>query len=119
MAWWGACTTFALLFIVPSAWAGGDLHEVSWGHANANSVERFVVFVSPERGALELARQIDVGKPAGQKLGTMRLYSAIIEVATEEFVAVAAIGRNGMQSAVSAWGKIQPSQPGQPFLVEP
>ena len=113
---------FALVtLILPStANAGGDLHEVTWGHPSSNSVQSFILFISPEIGSVELARQVDVGVPVGQSFGgTLVLYSAIIATDPDEFIAVAAVGRNGQMSELSAWGQVQPSQPGQPVLVVP
>jgi len=110
------------MLLVPtiSTAAPGDvLHEVSWGHPSPNSVRSFIVYIAPESGAIELARQVDVGIPAGQTLGSLRIYSAIVSSEESEYIAVAALGRNGLLSPLSAWGRVQPTQPGQPTLVQP
>ena len=99
--------------------AGDDLHEITWGHQTPDGVRSFVLYVSPQEGALELARRIEVGKPTGENIGFMQLYSALVPMASDEFVAVAAIGRNGLPSPLSAWSQAKPSQPGQPVVVEP
>jgi hypothetical protein len=98
--------------------AGADLHEVSWFHSTPGEVSKFVLFVAPEQGAVELARRIDVGKPTG-KAGDKQFFSALVEIGVDEFVAVGAVGKNGIQSALSAWGQPQPSKPGQPLVVDP
>ena len=119
--WIGACAALAILLGAPIASAGpGDaLHEVSWGHPSPSSVRTFIVYIAPESGAIELARQVDVGIPEGQPLGSLRVFTAIVSSDEDEFIAVAALGRNGLLSPLSAWNRVQPTQPGQPTLVEP
>ncbi len=34
------------------------------------------------------------------------------------FIAVSALGKNGLMSPLSAWGQVQPTQPGQPTVLE-
>jgi hypothetical protein len=109
----------ALLVAAQPAQAGDSLHEISWGHAAPSSIQSFIFFISPENGAADLARQVDVGIPAGETLGTLPIYSAIVSSGDDDFIAVAALGRNGLLSPLSAWGAVQPSQPGQPTLVVP
>ena len=101
------------------ALAENDLHEIVWGHQTPDGVRSFILYVSPQEGALEQARRIEVGKPTGENIGYMQLYSALVSMASDEFVAVAAIGRNGLPSPLSAWSQAKPSQPGQPVVVEP
>jgi hypothetical protein len=119
--WLGAIAGLAMLLApVPSMAGPGDaLHEVSWGHPSPSSVRSFIVYIAPESGAIELARQVDVGVPAGQTLGSLRLYTAIVSSEEDEYIAVAALGRNGLLSPLSSWGRVQPTQPGQPKLVQP
>ena len=114
-----AITVVAIVVAPHVSFAGPVLHEVSWGHPSPNSVQSFIVYIAPEDGAIELARQINVGVPAGQTLGSLRLYTAIVSSEDDEYIAVAALGRNGLLSPLSAWGRVQPTQPGQPTLVEP
>ncbi|MEZ4290346.1 MAG: hypothetical protein R3E53_07335 [Myxococcota bacterium] len=38
---------------------------------------------------------------------------------SDEFVAIRAVGRNGMVGALSAWGGVTPTRPGQPRVVAP
>jgi len=97
--------------------ADADLQEVSWFHSSPGDVSRFVLFISPQQGAVALARQIDVGKPTSG--GGGQFFSAVVQMEVGEFIAVSAIGKNGIQSALSAWGRPQPSKPGQPLVVDP
>ena len=94
-----------------------DLQEVSWFYATPGDVSRFVLFVAPEPEAVALARQIDVGKPTSG--GDSQFFSAVVQMDVGEFIAVSAIGKNGIQSALSKWGQPQPSKPGQPLVVDP
>ena len=103
---------------VSHAAADDELHEVSWGQPAPDSVQSFILYISPERRAVELARQVNVGVPAGQALGGMLLEVAIVASGEEEFIAVSALGKNGLMSPLSAWGQVQPTQPGQPTVVE-
>ena len=95
--------------------ADDELHEVSWGQPapDSDSVQSFILYISPERGAVELARQVNVGVPAGQALGGMLLYAPIVASGEKEFIAVSALGKNGLMSPLSAWGQVQPTQPVQ------
>lgn len=95
------------------------LHEVTWGHPSPAQVSRFVVFVSRTRGDTNGARQVEVGKPAGIVSGMLQLYSAIVPVELEEFVAIGAVDSAGNLGAMSSWSAVPPSRPGQPLLVEP
>jgi len=116
----GLFATFMLLGPqISMAGPGDNLHEVTWGHVSPSSVRSFIIYISPESGALELARQVDVGVPDGEALGSFNLYRAIVPSEQDEFIAVAALGRNGLLSPLSAWGRVQPTQPGQPVIVEP
>lgn len=99
--------------------AGATVHEITWLHASPAEVQSFLIFVSPVVGALAGARQIDVGKPGGSDSESPQVFSALVPVGFDEFVAVAAIGQDGLRSALSEWGQPQPSQPGQPLVVEP
>jgi len=96
----------------PSYSADEDqVHEVTWAH--------FVIFISPVAGSVDEARQVDVGKPGGSGSGSAQFFSALVSVGVGDFVAVAAVGRNGLLSDLSGWSPAQPSQPGQPLVVEP
>jgi hypothetical protein len=100
--------------------ADGDtadqIHEVIWLHESPNEVTSFVLFVSPVFGSTDGARQINVPNPGGS--GSAQSFSALVPIASDDFVAVAALGQNGLLSSLSAWSP-QPSQPGQPLVVQP
>jgi hypothetical protein len=96
-----------------------ETHEVTWLHESPAEVTSFVIFVSPVAGSTSSARQINVGKPGGSGSGTAQFFSALVPIDANDFVAVAAIGRNGLLSDLSVWSRPQPSQPGQPLLVQP
>ena len=98
---------------------GETVHEITWVHEAPAEVEGFVVYLSPVPDSVAEARQIAVGKPGGSNSNTAQFFSALVPVGLEEYVAVAAIGRNGLQSIVSEWRQPQPTQPGQPLVVEP
>jgi len=110
----------ALLFGASTAAAQAErLHQINWAHANPADVSRFVVLISPVEGSLADARQVDVGLPASEPIGSMSLYSAMVSFSADEYLAVAAIGHNGLMSVPSDWSGMPPSRPGQPLLVEP
>lgn len=94
------------------------LHQITWGHPAPGEVSRFVVLISPVDGSVADARQVEVGLPAGENIGSMTIYSAMVSFTADEFLAVAAIGRNGLMSVPSDWSGMPPSRPGQPMLVE-
>ncbi len=95
------------------------LHEITWIHESPSDVQRFVIFLSHNSGSVAEARQIDVGKPGGSNSNTAQFFSALVLVGLDEYVAIAAIGRNGLQSVLSEWRQPQPTQPGQPLVIEP
>jgi hypothetical protein len=99
--------------------AADPMHEVTWVHESPNEVKSFVLFVSPVSGSMADARQINVGKPGGSGSGAPKTFSAWEAISSDDYVAVAAIGRNGLLSALSNWQRPQPSQPGQPLVVQP
>ena len=103
--------------------ADGDavdpMHEVTWFHTSPNEVRSFVLFVSPVSGSTAGARQINVGKPGGSGSGAPKTFSAWEAISSDDYVAVVAIGQNGLLSALSDWQRPQPSQPGQPLIVQP
>jgi len=104
----------------PSYSADEDqVHEVTWAHLSPSDVRSFVIFISPVAGSVDEARQVDVGKPGGSGSGSAQFFSALVSVGVGDFVAVAAVGRNGLLSDLSGWSPAQPSQPGQPLVVEP
>ncbi len=118
---WALALLLGSFAATPGAAAAGEivLHEVTWGHPSPAQVSRFVVFVSRTRGQTSGARQVEVGKPASFASGTLQLYSAIVPVDHEEFVAIGAIDGAGNLGAISSWSAVPPSRPGQPLLVEP
>ncbi len=83
--------------------AAEEMHEVSWLHSSPTQVRGFILYVSPVSGSLADARQIDVGKPSGTTSSGPQIFSAMVSIGADEFVAVAAIGQNGLQGALSAW----------------
>ncbi|HEB88401.1 MAG TPA: hypothetical protein ENI85_02425 [Deltaproteobacteria bacterium] len=116
----GAATVVLLILgLGRSAHADEDVHEIVWGHQRPDSVRAFVLYVAPQPGAVAQARRVEVGRPSGEDIGYMQLYSAFVSIGPEEYVAVAAIGRNGLMSPLSSWRQAKPSQPGQPVVVEP
>jgi hypothetical protein len=96
--------------------AADQMYEVTWLHESPNEVKSFVLFVSLVCESTVGARQINVGKPGGSGAAQ---FSAIVPLTGEDFVAVAAIGQNGLLSGLSACSRAQPSQPGQPLIVQP
>jgi len=108
----------AVFWLAGSALAASAMHEITWGHDAADEVQNFVVFVSPVEGVQANSRQINVGKPASQSSsGSFQLFSAIVSVEFDEYVAVAAVALDGSLSELSRWSALPPSQPGQPFLI--
>ncbi len=118
---WALALLLGILAGFPAVAPAGEivLHELTWGHPSPAQVSRFVVFVSRTRGDANGARQVEVGKPAGMVSGTLQLYSAIVPIDHEEFVAVGAVDSAGNLGAMSDWSAVPPSRPGQPLLVEP
>lgn len=95
------------------------MHEIVWAHPNPVAVKRFVVFVAAARGDQGGARRVDVGKPESEPTGSVQVFSAIVPVASDEFVAVAAVGYDGRLGALSSWSGVPPTRPGQPIVIEP
>lgn len=95
------------------------LHQITWAHPAGGEVSRFVILISPVDGSVDDARLVEVGKPAAQPFGSMSVFSAMVSFSATEFLAVAAVGHNGMMSLPSEWSGMPPSRPGQPFLVGP
>lgn len=113
---------FLFLMAIPGlAFAAGEtsMHEVIWAHPDPLAVKRFIVFVSATKGDQAVARRVDVGKPDGEPSGTVQIFSAILPVAADEFVAVAAVGYDGRMGALSSWSGVPPTRPGQPIVIEP
>lgn len=92
-------------------------HQISWGHASPGTVDYFVVLISDAEGDVSGARQVPVGKSAGQTVGGMTLFSAVVSFEDTEFISVAAMGYNGELSAPSDWSAMPPTVPGQPRLA--
>ena len=118
---WALALLLGILAGHPGVATAGEivLHEVTWGHPSPAQVSRFVVFVSRTRGDANGARQVEVGKPATILSGTLQVYSAIVPVDHEEFVAIGAVDSAGNLGAMSSWSAVPPSRPGQPLLIEP
>lgn len=98
------------------------VHEIQWLHPAPAGLRSFIIFVSsaPEEGGnSQFVRQLDVGIPGGRYPAPFQIFSALVPVASNESVAVAAVGRDGTQSALSVWMRPQLTRPGQPLLVEP
>lgn len=112
---------FLFLASVPglASAAGETMHEIIWAHPDPLAVKRFVVFVSAVKGDQAGARRVDVGKPVSQPSGTVQVFSAIVPIASTEFVAVAAVGYDGRTGALSSWSGVPPTRPGQPIVIEP
>ena len=109
----------AMVWVLPGeAHAQSTLQELSWAHSSPETVSRFIVFASMTNGDRAGARQVNVGKPANAtRVGANYVYSAVVAVDLDEFVAVAAVGYDGSVSALSAWTAVPPSTPGQPLLI--
>ena len=110
----GSTAAFGQTAVAP----GERLHQINWTHNAPASVRNFVILISPVEGSVAAARQIDVGVPEAQPLGFTNLYSATVAFAPDEYLAVAAVGRNGLMSAPSVWSGMPPSRPGQPLPVD-
>jgi hypothetical protein len=117
--WISAFAILAMLLAPTFSQAGPGDVLVTWSHASPGSVRSFILYIGPESGAIELARQFDVGVPASQLPGPLGYYTAIVSSGADEYFAVAALGRNGLLSPLSDWKSVQPTQPGQPILVQP
>jgi hypothetical protein len=85
--------------------------------SGSDKVARFVVLVSPTAGNPQSALVIDVGKPLGTPTPVGTQFSALVSIEPDTYVAVAAIGFDGLRSAPSNWMLPVPTQPGQPRLV--
>lgn len=94
------------------------LHQVNWAHPTPSEVSRFVILISPVEGSLAQARQVDVGKPEPQPIGSLTLFSAMVSFAEDEYLAVAAVGHTGLMSVPSDWSGMPPSRPGQPLPID-
>jgi hypothetical protein len=108
-----------LLLVTAPATAADDVQEVRWFHADPDAVRTFVLAVADEPDPPQPAREIEVGKPTAERTENGTFYSAMIVMGLDEYVAVRAIGTNGLASARSSWGQPTPSQPGQPLILEP
>lgn len=107
-----------LLLAGPAAAQGQRMHQINWGHPAPAEVSRFVILISPVEGSVDDARQVDVGMPAAQSLGSMSVFTAMVAFNADEYLAVAAIGHNGQMSTPSAWSGMPPTRPGQPLPVD-
>jgi hypothetical protein len=106
-----AALGFALAGLATVLAAGASLaadevdadYLVSWSHSSKpGDVSRFVLFVAPQEGAVGLARRIPVDSNSSSWAGP---------IAVGDYIAVSAIGRNGIQSALSDWRQAKSSDP--------
>jgi len=108
-----------VLFAASTASAQERMHQITWAHPTPGAVSRFVVLIGPTEGDVGAARQVDLGLPQAQAAGSLSVFSAMVSLADDEFLAVAAVGHNGRMSIPSDWSGTPPTRPGQPLLVEP
>jgi hypothetical protein len=101
----------------PGMAAGETMHEVVWAHRTPQAVQKFIVFVAATKGDESNARRIDVGKPAGEVSAAFQVFSAIVPIASTDFIAIAAVGYDGRIGALSSWSGVPPTRPGQPIVV--
>ena len=94
------------------------LHQITWAHQDPATVSHFIVLVSPTESVTEATREVNVGRPQGTLAGHFTLFSAMVEFEPTEYLAVRAVGHDGLASAPSSWGAMPPSRPGQPLLAE-
>ena len=106
------------LVVATPAFAQSQLHQITWAHAEPETVSHFVILVSETEGQVEGAREENVGKPQGDAVGRYTLFSAMIAFDPTEFLAVSAVGFDGQRSMPSDWGAVAPTRPGQPLLVD-
>ncbi len=115
-----AVSCYALFGLSPSAASAEEqLTEITWAHPAPQRVSGFVVMISPTGSTSSDTRWVEVGKPTGRSSGTMSFYTAIIPISSDEYVAIGAVGINGLMSAMSPWSAVPPSRPGQPLVIEP
>jgi hypothetical protein len=114
------CTAMVSGMVPGPAWSTGPtMHEITWAHSNPAGVGSFVIFVADVKGDTDSARRIAIPKPSGGQAGSIQTFSAIVPMVASEYVAVAAVGYDGQMGGLSAWSAPPPTQPGQPFVVEP
>ena len=104
-----------VMLLAAPAFAQQRLHQVTWAHTEPQTVSHFVVLVSPNEGGAEGAREVNVGKPQPQVSGDYYLYSAMVAFEPDEYLAVMAVGFDGLTSVPSDWGSMPPTRPGQPL----
>ncbi len=114
----GALTSALFLSLAAPAAAQERLHQITWAHPQPETVDYFVVLVSQTEGQTEGVREVNVGRPEGTPAGQFTLFSAMIAFQPNEFLAVRAVGLNGLESAPSDWGSMPPTRPGQPRLAD-
>ena len=114
----GALASALFLPLAAPAAAQERLHQITWAHPQPETVDHFVVLVSQTEGQTEGVREVNVGRPEGTPAGQFTLFSAMIAFQPNEFLAVRAVGRNGLESAPSDWGSMPPTRPGQPRLAD-
>lgn len=114
----GALASALFLSLAAPAAAQERLHQITWAHPQPETVDHFVVLVSQTEGQTEGVREVNVGRPEGTPAGQFTLFSAMIAFQPNEFLAVRAVGRNGLESAPSDWGSMPPTRPGQPRLAD-
>ncbi|MEM9177286.1 MAG: hypothetical protein AAGC67_18895 [Myxococcota bacterium] len=112
-----AAFVLAAMLATPAA-AQERLHQINWAHSEPETVSYFIVLVSDVEGRVEGAREINVGRPTGQAAGSFTIFSAVVAFEPDEFLAVRAVGHDGLLSAASDWGSMPPTRPGQPLLAD-
>ena len=60
-----------------------------------------------------------LGPKAVQRVGHIRVFTAMVSFDDDQYLAVAAVGHNGQISLPSDWAGSPPTRPGQPLLVSP
>ena len=113
-----ALASALFLSLAAPAAAQERLHQITWAHPQPETVDYFVVLVSQTEGQTEGVREVNVGRPEGTPAGQFTLFSAMIAFQPNEFLAVRAVGLNGLESAPSDWGSMPPTRPGQPRLAD-
>jgi hypothetical protein len=119
---WVRTALLALAWTVygTAAHAEASPNEIAWVQTDADQVARFVVVIGPTTDPSGSSRMVDVGRPKGEPIGGNRtLFRAVVSMAPQEYVAVAAVGHEGLASDLSGWMTTVPTQPGQPRLATP
>jgi hypothetical protein len=84
--------------------------EVRWFHSTPGGVSSFRIFVSPVEGVVAKTREIEVEKPSCTIGADGPEYCWLGPITVGKYIAVSAVGKNGIQSALSGW--LQAPSPG-------